>query len=106
MKFLPVSTPSITPEDVEAVARCVRDGWISSEGPQVGEFETQFSSVVGRKFGVAVSNGTAAIDIALQALDVGPGDEVILPSFTIVSCLNQILRAGAKPVFIDSRADT
>lgn len=106
MDFLPVSSPSITVEDVEAVARCVRDGWISSEGPQVKEFESQFASLIGRKYGVAVSNGTAAIDIALEALSVGPGDEVILPSFTIVSCLNQILRSGAKPVFIDALPDT
>jgi len=104
--FIPVSTPSLSPEDAEAVSKAVRDGWVSAEGPQVREFEEKFSDLVGVKHGVAVANGTAALDIAIEALNIGPGDEVILPTFTIISCLNHILRKGATPVFVDSREDT
>ena len=106
MDFIPVSTPSLSSEDAHAVARAIEDGWISSEGPQVREFEEKFSAAIGVKHGVAVANGTAALDIAYEALGIGPGDEVILPSFTIVSCLGQILRSGATPVFVDSLPDT
>ena len=106
MNYIPVSTPSLGPGDEEAVASAVRSGWISSEGPQVREFEARFAQLVGKKHGIAVSNGTAALDISLEALEIGPGDEVILPSFTIISCLNHILRSGATPVFVDSRKDS
>ncbi len=106
MDFIPVSTPSLTQADADAVAAAVSGGWISSEGPQVKEFETRFAVLVGAQHAVAVANGTAALDIALETLGIGPGDEVILPSFTIISCLNQILRSGATPVFVDSLPDT
>jgi perosamine synthetase len=106
VEFIPVSTPSLSAQDAEAVAQAVTEGWISAEGPQVGEFEARFAKLVGKKHGIAVSNGTAALDISLECLDIGPGDEVILPSFTIVSCLNHILRSGATPVFVDSLPDT
>lgn len=106
MKFIPVSSPSLSEEDAEAVANAVRDGWVSSEGPQVHEFEEKLSSLIGVKHAIAVANGTAAIDIAIESLGIGPGDEVILPSFTIISCLNQILRKGATPVFVDALEST
>lgn len=106
MDFIPVSSPSLSREDAQAVARAIEDGWISSEGPQVREFENKFSATIGVKHGVAVASGTAALDIAYEALCIGPGDEVILPSFTIVSCLNQVLRSGATPVFVDALPDT
>jgi len=73
MDFIPVSTPSITSGDVKAVAQVVESGWIASEGPHVREFEDKFSAVIGKKHGVAVSNGTAALDIALEALASGLG---------------------------------
>ena len=106
MDYIPVSTPSLSESDEKAVARSIREGWISSEGPQVREFESRFGELVNREHAVAVSNGTAALDIALETLGIGVGDEVILPSFTIVSCLNHILRSGATPVFVDSLPDT
>ena len=106
MEFIPVSTPSLSAADAEAVAACVSEGWISSEGPQVREFEERFAETVGVPHAVAVANGTAAIDLALEAIGIGPGDEVIMPSFTIVSCLNHVLRSGATPVFVDSSPDT
>lgn len=106
MRHIPVSTPSLSAEDAAAVSQAISEGWISSEGPQVREFETTFARLIGKKHAVAVANGTAALDIALETLDIGPGDEVILPSFTIISCLNHILRSGATPVFVDSLQDT
>jgi len=106
MDFIPVSTPSINAEDIRAVAKTMEEGWISAEGPPVTEFEKKFADLVHRQYGVAVSNGTAALDIALEGLGIGPGDEVIIPSFTIISCLNQVLRAGATPVFVDAMPDT
>lgn len=106
MDFIPVSTPALDPTDARAVSHAIEDGWISSEGPQVREFEERFAEHIGVKHAVAVANGTAALDIAFETLGIGPGDEVILPSFTIISCLNHILRSGATPVFIDALPDT
>ena len=85
---------------------CIDSGWISSEGPFVKRFEEKFASRLGRKFGIAVTNGTAAIDAAVEALGIGSGDEVIVPTFTIISCLLQIKRCGAKPVLVDSDPKT
>jgi len=104
--YIPVSTPSLNDGDAEAVAQAVREGWISAEGPQVREFEARFADMVGKKHGIAVANGTAALDVSLETLGIGPGDEVILPSFTIISCLSHILRSGATPVFVDSLPNT
>ncbi len=81
---------------------CIDSGWVSSEGPFVARFEEQFSERVGRRFGVAVSNGSVALEAAVAALEVGAGDEVILPTFTIISCAAAIVRAGAIPVLVDS----
>jgi perosamine synthetase len=84
------------------LVECIETGWISSEGPFVREFEERFAAWVGRRHAIAVSNGTAALDAAVEALEIGPGDEVILPTFTIISCIGQIVRAGAIPVLVDS----
>ena len=100
--FIPVNTPLLSGNEKKYLMECIDSGWISSEGPFVAEFEEKFSSRVDRSHGIAVSNGTAALDIAIEALDIGPGDEVILPSFTIISCVNQIVRVGAIPVLVDS----
>lgn len=80
---------------------CIRTGWISSEGPFVERFETQFAARVGRRYGIAVSNGSVALDVAVVALGIGPGDEVIMPTFTIISCAAAVVRAGAVPVLVD-----
>ncbi len=79
-----------------------KTGWISSEGPFIKKFEEGVAAQVGRKHGIAVCNGTAALDVAIAALKLSPGDEVIMPTFTIISCIGEIVRAGAKPVLIDS----
>ena len=103
---VPVNTPLITEGDIASVVNALRDGWVSGEGPIVAEFENSFAQSCNREFGIAVTNGTAAIELVIHALGIGPGDEVILPSFAIISCVSQILRAGATPVFVDSDAAT
>ncbi len=104
--FIPVNEPLIGEREKELVLSCLNSGWISSEGSFVSQFEQKFADYVGRKYGIAVSSGTAAIDISIEALDINSGDEVILPSFTIISCALQLLRIGAIPVFVDSTLDT
>lgn len=104
--MIPVNLPKLGDREKELLNECVDTGWISSEGPFVGEFERLLAAHVGRNAAVATSNGTAALDIAIEALEIGPGDEVIVPTFTIISCIHQIVRAGAKPVFVDSDPDT
>jgi len=103
---IPVNRPLLDGNEAKYLQECIESGWISSEGPFVSQFESAFADKVGRKYGVAVSSGTAALDIAFELLDLQPGDEVILPTFTIISCVHQIMRRGAIPVLIDSDPDT
>jgi perosamine synthetase len=100
--FIPVNEPLLDGNEKKYLLECIETGWISSEGPFIKEFEQKFAARMGRKHGIAVCNGTAALDAAVEALDIGPGDEVIMPTFTIISCINQIVRNGAKPVLVDS----
>ena len=102
MTFIPVNTPLLDGNEKRYLLECIETGWISSEGPFVKKFEEKLAALVGRKHGVAVCNGTAALDIAVQALNLEPGDEVIMPTFTIISCINQMIRSGIKPVLVDS----
>lgn len=104
--YIPVNEPLLCGNEKKYLAECIDSGWISSEGPFVELFEKEFAHRVGRKHGIAVSNGTAAIDAAVEALKIGKGDEVILPSFTIISCVLQIVRSGATPVFVDCNPQT
>ena len=104
--FIPVNTPLLDGKEKEYVQQCIETGWISSEGAFVAQFEKQFSNSVDRQYGIAVANGTAALDIAVAALEIGNGDEVIMPTFTIISCASAVVRAGATPVLVDSDADT
>lgn len=99
--FIPVNEPLLNGNEEKYLVECIRTGWISSEGPFIKQFEEQFATRVGRKYGVAVSNGSVALDAAVVALGIGPGDEVILPTFTIISCAAAIVRAGAAPVVVD-----
>jgi perosamine synthetase len=99
--FIPVSEPLLTGNEKRYVDRCLETGWISSEGSFVTDFEERFAAKVGRRFGIAVCNGSAALQVAVSALELGEGDEVILPTFTIISCAAAILRCGARPVVID-----
>lgn len=102
MSFIPVNEPLLNGNEKKYLTDCIDTGWISSEGPSVKEFENRFAHVVGRKHAIAVCNGSAAIDAAVDALGIGAGDEVILPAFTIISCIAQIVRSGAVPVLVDS----
>lgn len=104
--MIPVNLPRLGTREKELLGECIDTGWISSEGPFVGEFEQRMAAHVGRDAAIAVSNGTAALDIAVEALGIGPGDEVIMPTFTIISCVHQVVRAGARPVFVDCDAAT
>ena len=100
--FIPVNEPLLDGNEKKYLIECIETGWISSEGPFIKDFEQKFAARMGRKYGIAVSNGTAAIDAAVEALEIGIGDEVIMPSFTIISCISQIVRNGGVPVLVDS----
>jgi perosamine synthetase len=102
MSFIPVNEPLLDGNEKKYLTECIDSGWISSEGPFVSRFEETMARRVGRKFGIAVCNGSAALDIAIAALKLGPGDEVILPTFTIISCAAAIVRSGANPVVVDA----
>ena len=104
--YIPVNSPLIASEDISAVISALEGGWISGEGPLVNEFDHEMARSVGRKHAISVSNGTAALDIAVETLNLKSGDEVIVPTFTIISVINQILRAGAIPKFVDCHEDT
>lgn len=99
--MIPVNEPDLSGNERKYLNECIDTGWISSEGPFIREFETRFAARVGRKHGIAVCNGSAALDAAVAALDIGPGDEVILPTFTIISCAAAVSRLGATPVVVD-----
>ena len=99
--FIPVNTPLLNGNEKKYLSECIDTGWISSEGPFVERFEKLFAEKVGRKHGVAVTNGTSAIDAVVEALGITVGDEVIVPAFTIISCVIQIVRASAIPVLVD-----
>jgi len=98
---IPVYEPLLTDREKQLLAECIDSGWISSEGPFVKTFEEQFSHYIGAQHGVAVCNGTAALETALYGIGVRKGDEIIMPSFTIISCALAALRLGARPVLVD-----
>ena len=106
MKVVPVNRPLIKGNELKYVSKVIKSGWISADGHYVKKFEKKFSKYIKRKFSVAVSSGTAALDIAFKSINLKPEDEVIVPTFTIISCLNQIVRMGAKPVLVDADPKT
>lgn len=106
MKNIPIYQPLLAGNESRYVNECLDSGWISSRGEFVERFESTFSKYVGVDHASSVSNGTVALHLALVALNIGPGDEVIVPTFTYVASVNTIIQAGAKPVFVDSLRDT
>jgi perosamine synthetase len=104
--FIPVNTPCLDGNEKKYLMECIETGWISSEGPFVSRLEEGMAVAAGRKYGIAVCNGSIALDIAIEALDLQPGDEVIVPTFTIISCAAAIVRAGAVPVLVDCDPQT
>lgn len=103
---IPVSEPLIGEAERRNILRCIEEGWIASEGPFVEEFERAWAAYCGMTEGVAVTSGTTALELALASAGLSPGDEVILPSFTIISCVLAILEARAIPVLVDCEPDT
>lgn len=101
-RFIPVNQTDLSGTEAAYLAECIASGWISSEGPFVARLETGMAAIAGQRHGIAVMNGSVALDLAVAALGIGTGDEVILPTFTIISCAAAIVRAGAIPVVVDS----
>jgi perosamine synthetase len=97
-----LAAPDLSGHESTYLRECIETGWVSSKGRFVTDFEREFSRWIGVRFSSAVSNGTAALHLALAALGVGPGDEVILPSFTMIACANVARFLGASPVLVDS----
>jgi perosamine synthetase len=104
--MIPVNEPAIGERELELVAECVKTGWVSSAGRYLDEFEQRWAAYCGMRHGVAVSSGTAALDVAVSCLRLEPGDEVILPSFTIISCAQAVTKHGGVPVLVDCDPDT
>jgi perosamine synthetase len=96
-----VNKPLFLGNEKKYLLNCIKTGWISSDGPYVKKFEDRFAKFVNRKFATTVSNGSVALEIALRSLKLKKGSEVILPTFTIISCCNAIINAGLKPVLVD-----
>ncbi len=103
---VPVNEPVITAEAKANVAEAMNTGWISSAGPFIDQFEKAFAAFIGVKHALTATNGTTALHLALAAANVGKGDEVIVPTFTMIASIDAILYTGAKPVFIDSDPET
>lgn len=103
---LPVAEPQLGEKELQYVSECVLTGWVSSAGQFITRFENLFAEFTGVRHAIATSNGTTALHLSLLALDVGPGDEVIVPSLTFIASANAVRYTGATPVFVDSEAET
>lgn len=99
---IPVNEPLLDGNELAYLEECIRTGWISSEGPFIEKFESEMAKMTKRKHGIAVSNGSVAIETAVACLGLKPGDEVIVPTFTIISCIAPIVRQGGTPVLVDA----
>ncbi len=104
--MIPVNEPLLPGNEENYVLDCLRTGWISSAGKYIDRFESEWASFCGRRHGIAVCNGTVALELAVSALDLPENSEIILPSFTIVSCLEAVLRCGHRPVLADCDPET
>jgi perosamine synthetase len=100
--MIPVNEPVFGEREAEYTAECIRTGWVSSAGRFIEEFEQRWAAFCGMKYGVAVNNGTSALELAVETLALQPGDEVIMPAFTIISCALAVVRHGGTPVLVDS----
>lgn len=104
--MIPVNEPLLDGNEKRYLNECIETGWISSEGPFVKRFEERMAAAIGRRHGIAVCNGTAALEVAVAALDLRPADEVIMPAFTIISCAAALVRRGCVPLLVDSEPVT
>ncbi|HLC62415.1 MAG TPA: DegT/DnrJ/EryC1/StrS family aminotransferase [Candidatus Nanoarchaeia archaeon] len=105
-RFIPVCEPTLRGNELKYVSDCVKTNWVSSFGKYIGEFEKGFSAYCGVNHGITCCNGSIAIHLALESAGIGPGDEVIVPDFTMIASVNSILYTGAKPVFVDAEMST
>ncbi len=104
--MIPVYKPFLAGREKEYVNECLDSTWISSRGEFINRFERGFADYIGAVHATSVSNGTVAIHLALEALGIGPGDEVIVPTLTYIASINTILQTGATPIFVDSLEST
>jgi len=105
-KMIPVCAPVVGEREVEYATRCIRSSWISSVGPFVTKFENKFARFCDSKYGVTANSGTTALHLALAALNAGPNDEVIMPTFTMIASVNAVEYTGARAVFVDANPET
>lgn len=106
LETIPLTEPWLGQKERHLVNQCLTDGWVSSAGKFVGEFERLFSNYCGVKYGVATASGTSALHLALASLNIGPGHEVIVPTLSFVATANVVTYVGAHPVFVDSDIET
>jgi perosamine synthetase len=99
--MIPVNEPLIGSKEIEYVNECFRTGWISSAGRFIEGFENKWAEYCGMKYGIAMSNGTTALQAAVECIGLQPGDKVIMPTFTIISCAQAIIYNGGVPVLVD-----
>ncbi|HEY7862527.1 MAG TPA: DegT/DnrJ/EryC1/StrS family aminotransferase [Thermoanaerobaculia bacterium] len=99
--LIPVWEPVLDGREEDYVRDALRSNWVSSLGPYILKFEESFAEYCGARYGVACSSGTAALHIAMVALGIGPGDEVLIPDFTLIVSANTVILSGAKPVLVD-----
>ena len=104
--MIPVNEPLIGEKELEYVNECLRTGWISSAGRFIEEFEEKWAAYCGMKYGIAMSNGTTALQAAVRSLNLKPGDKIVIPTFTIVSCAQAVTYNDCVPVLVDCEADT
>jgi len=101
---IPVAEPELGEQELRNVTAAVRSGWVSSKGEFINRFEKGFAKYIGKRYGVATCNGTAALHLALVCLGVGKGDEVVVPTLTFAAVPNAVRYTGAKPIFVDSHS--
>jgi len=104
--MIPVSQPKLSQLELDYVVNAVKSGWVSSLGSYIDSFEEKFATFCGTRYAVSVSNGTVGLHLAMKTLNIGEGDEVIVPDLTFVATANAVMTAGAKPIFVDVRRDT
>ena len=104
-KLIPVNRPLIYGNEIKSLTECVKQGWISGDGPYVDRFEKLFSKKINKKFSISTTNGTSALEIAISSLGLKKDSHVMVPNLTIVSCLNAILKNNLKPIFVDVNID-
>ncbi len=105
-KFIPVNVPKLFSHEKNNVRKCLSTGWISSEGEFVRKFENSFSKYNNRNYGISVSSGTGALEIAVRSLNLKKGSEVIISSFTIISTALSVIKSGLKPILVDADLTT